>query len=621
MPNSLPIKFTNSFLSWGLIFFVSLWSPILHFIRWACTPNEHSYFFFLNQDLADWHYILKSADNHFLSIHDIQADIPIWLRPDAHSLLFFPFILIGKYLSLPSSLLLIFIDFLGGFFCAFATYFFFQTLFNDSKKSLTAFTLVYFTSGITGLIILLRWMGVGDLSLAARGFVGENHSLGYDLMEGNMVHWTTILFRPYYLFPRAFGLLSIALLYKAYRSPNTKILVLSAFCLFIATLIHPQSGLIYGAMVFVLLLIQLTCQTGRFFHRISPALWTISGLILAAVLWKLYQRIPDVDEAVKEYVKRMYNADAVPLFFAIFPMLLPAIFLVLYQTKEKVFFLVLFLIMTIYGIATSEWIIREERIFLRIILLFLSFSGLVVSIVWKRKYLLSLLRSGHLKVFFGFCLLLTVAISLSPHHDGLKVLNHSANLPGALILKPIMNVLSLIYAAPFRLGIAVPLAGFLTTLLWNAPSHFQRISFITTYSFSACSIFFYLFFIISNPSGYLGKNEQQAMLFLKTLAGNTVLCSSESSQFIIQLSQKRTLIGGIAGVLNVSERQEDISKMYHASSPDDLQHYLQKYKIDYIFVSNYERKLGINEPLFFNFPLLYDKDGVKIYHAAQPQSL
>ncbi len=618
MPNNTRLTVsTNHLLQWGLIFFFSLWSPILHLFRWLLTPDGYSYHFFLNQDLADWHYILKSADNHFLSIHDVEADVPIWFRPDAHSLLFFPFILLGKWLSLPSSFLLILVDFLGNLFCAFATLFFFQTIFQDDRKSLTAFLLAYLTSGITGLIILFRWIGFGDLDLAVSRLVGENHSLGYDLMEGNMVHWVTILFRPYYLFPRAFGLLSIALLFNAYALLNRKILFFSALCLLMATLIHPQSGLIYGLMAFVLLLIQSFRQDISFFKRIGPAICTISGLIFAAILWKLYQRIPEVDAAVKEYVKRMYNADAVPLFFAICPMLLPTILLVFQRTAEKVFLIALSSLMLLYGIATSEWIIREEQALLRFGLLLICFSTFLFLIAWKRHYLFSLLQSKR-EVFLGLCVFLIIAIALSPHHDGVKILSREDAFPSAVILKPILSTLSLIYAAPFRLGIAVPLAGLLTILLWETAPRSRSAILTSVFSVSACSILLYLFFIISSPAGYLRNSERNAMLFLKTLDGKTVLCSGESSQFIIQLAQKRTLIGGIAGVLNISERYEDISKMYRATSSEDLQPYLQKYRVDYIFLSDSERKLGATESLFSTFPLLYNHDGVKIYRASSP---
>ncbi|MFN7088552.1 MAG: hypothetical protein ACK4NX_01905, partial [Candidatus Paceibacteria bacterium] len=589
--------------------------------RWLLTPNGYSYYFFHNQDIADWHYILKSADNHFLSIHDVQRDIPIWFRPDCHALLFIPFILIGQLFSLPSFILLISIDVIGNLFCALATIFFFQTLFNDERKSLLAFCLTYFSSGIIGLIVLCRWAWLGDFSTALHGWVGENHSLGYDLMEGNMVHWSTILFRPYYLFPRAFGLLGISFLYKSYLSPKKTYFVASLLCLFFATLIHPQSGLIYGAMASILLLINLFRSNSSLLQRLLPTFYTIAGLVFAGILWKLYQRIPDVNDAVKEYLKRMYNADAVPLFFTIFPMIVPSIILVLLRTKEKKFFILLFSSMVIYGIAISEWIIREEAILLRFLLLCLVLISITLSIIWKRNYSLTLFRSNNPKVFLGICVLLIVSISLSPHHDGFKVLHRYADTFGLFssLLKPILDALSIIYAAPFRLGIAVPLAGLITLLVADVPQRI-RFSLLTgIFSISILSISLYLFILLSSNSGYLKHSDRDAMVFLKTLPGRNVLCSSESSLFIIQIAQKHTLLGGIAGVLDLFERQEDLVKMYRTSSKETLLRFLKKYQIDYIFLSDYERQLGASESNFQKFKLLYDNGSSRIYNAREYQ--
>lgn len=620
MPDILTWPFRNvRRLQVVLIILVSLASLLIYFMRWFLTPDGYSYYFFHNQDIADWHYILKSADNHFLSIHDIHRDIPIWFRPDCHTLLFMPFILIGQLFSLPSFILLISIDVIGNLFCAFATLYFFQTLFNDERKSLLAFCLTYFSSGITGLIVICRWAWLGDFSTALHGWVGENHSLGYDLMEGNMVHWTTILFRPYYLFPRAFGLLAISFLYKSYLSPKKTYFAISLTCLFFATLIHPQSGLIYGAMTVILLLIHLARSPLLLFQRLKPALWTIGGLIFAAILWKLYQRIPDVDEAVKEYLKRMYNADAVPLFFAIFLMIIPSIILVLLRTKEKAFFMILFTSMTVYGVAVSEWIIRTESVLLRFTLLCLSLTSIIFCIAWKRNYLLTLLRSDNVKVFLGICVLVIVGTSLSPHYDGIKVLQRQPDAFGSLssFLMPLLNTLSLIYAAPFRLGIMVPLAGLITLLVFDVPQRIRFSLLTSIFSISVLSILLYLFILLSSNSGYLKHSDRDAMAFLKTLPGRNVLCSSESSLFIIQIAQKHTLLGGVAGVIDLLERKEDLVNMYRTSSEETRLHFLRKYQIDYIFLSDYERELGASDSTFQRFKMTYDNGSVKIYSAKE----
>lgn len=613
-----PFHFLNR-TQWLLALFVSLCSPIIHLIRWLLSPDEYNYYFFLNQDLADWHYILKSADNQFLSIHDIESDVPIWLRPDCHFLLFSPFILIGKWLSLSSSFLLLTVDVLGNFFCALATFYFFQTLLNDERKSVLAFCLVYFSSGIVGIIVLLRCLWIGDFAQAVSGWVGENHSLGYDLMEGNMVHWTTILFRPYYLFPRAFGLIAIALLYRAYDVPNQTKLIISFLFLFLATLIHPQSGLIYGAMAGLLLLLHtLRYDNVTLFKRVKPALWTISGVVFAAILWKLYQRIPEVDAAAKEYLKRMYNADSLPLFFAIATILLPIILWTLIRTQQKLFALLLLFAVLLYSGAVSEWFIRSESVSIRILLLAVAFSMALITLVWKRKYLLNLLRSQKPSVYLGLCALTIGIIALSPHHDGIKILSKYESLFGALtpIIQSLLQILALIYAAPFRLGLAVPLAGILATLISEFSPTLRKLVLSTVFGVSAISISLYLFLLFSGNSGYLHTQEADAMRFLKTLHGKNVLCSTHSSQFIIQIAQKRTLIGGIAGVLNLNERQHDLSTFFTTEQDTLRRQLLKKYAMDYIYIGQAERQLIQDTTFYSSWTVIFENASAKILQAA-----
>lgn len=611
MPNGLSEKKT-----WLLFIFVSLWSPLIHLIRWALTPDGYTYFFFFNQDSADWHYILKSADNHFLSIHDVEKDVPIWFRPDAHAILFFPFILLGKLFSLPSFILLISIDILGNFFCAFATYFFFQTFFSDSQKSLLAFLLVYFSSGIIGLIMLFRWASLGDFVHALLGWVGENHSLGYDLMEGNMVHWTTIIFRPYYIIPRGFGLLSVALLYKAYHhTPSKKYLILSSLFLFFAALIHPQSGLIFGTMAFILLITQLVRKEKTLLARLTPFFWTISGLFLAALFWKGMQRIPDVDEAVKEYLKRIYNADPVPLFFAVSTLLIPVSLIVFFQNREKIFFLLLALLTLNYSIAVSEWFIRDESISLRIILLMIFLIGIFSILFWKRVYLIERLKLAEPKIYFGLCAFVILLIAVSPHHDAVKILRKDAELFGAFssIARSFFETLSLIYAAHFRLGITISLAGLLTALIWTLSSQARKTVLVSVFSVSAISILIYLYLLIFGKNGYLHNEEREAMLFLKSLDGKAVLCSPNTSEYLIQIAQKRTLLGGVAGVLNLEQRSTDIQTCYQTSDAQTMHDILKKYRIDYVYFGPKEKQFSSPTTSFSEFPVIFKNKSVMIF--------
>lgn len=107
------------------------------------------------------------------------------------------------------------------------------------------------------------------------------------------------------------------------------------------------------------------------------------------------------------------------------------------------------------------------------------------------------------------------------------------------------------------------------------------------------------------------------MAFLKTLPGRNVLCSSESSLFIIQIAQKHTLLGGVAGVIDLLERKEDLVNMYRTSSEETRLHFLRKYQIDYIFLSDYERELGASDSTFQRFKMTYDNGSVKIYSAKE----
>jgi len=609
MPNNLPEK-----KPWPLFVFISLWSPLIHFIRWTLTPDGYTYYFFFNQDSADWHYILKSADNHFLSIHDVEKDVPIWFRPDAHAILFFPFILLGKLFSLPSFILLISIDVIGNFFCAFATYFFFQTFFSDTKKTTLAFLLVYFSSGIIGLIVLLRWTFLGDFTLALYGWVGENHSLSYDLMEGNMVHWTTIIFRPYYIIPRGFGLLSIALLYKAYQSMiSKKYLIFSFLFLFFAALIHPQSGSIFGTMAFILLITQLVREEKTRLACLTPFFWTISGLLLAAIFWKGMQRIPDVDEAVKEYLKRIYNADPLPLFFSIATLLVPTSLLAFFHTREKIFFLLLALFLLIYSIAVSEWFIRDESVELRITLLMIFLISIFSTLFWKKKYLIERLKLADPKIYFGLCTFIFFLIAVSPHHDAVKILRKDSELFGAFssLALAFFDSLSLIYAAHFRLGLSLSLAGLLTDLLCTLSSKVRKIVLASIFSISSVSILIYLYLLIFRAA-YLHNDERNAMLFLKSLDGKIVLCSPSTSEYLIQIAQKKTLLGGVAGVLNLEQRSQDLSAFYQTTDNQLRKEILRKYRIDYVYFGPKEMQISAANVLP-EFPIIFKNRRVTIF--------
>ncbi len=605
---------------WLGIAVISLASPLLHFIRWLLTPDGYTYYFFLNQDLADWLYILQSSNNSFLSIHDVEKDIPIWLRPDAHSLILLPIGIIGKWLSIPSPFLLITIDIAGNFCCAYATYFFFQTFLEEEQKAVAAFFLAYFSSGIAGLIVLLRWIMLGDFDLAVTGWAGENHSLSYELMEGNMVNWSTILLRPYYIVPRALGLLSIALLYRASQMESAaKEKSFSALCIFLATLIHPQSGLIYGAMAAVLMLFLMLREGESFLRKINPVLWTLGGLVSAAILWKLYQRIPDVNEAVTEYLKRMYNADSVPLLFAIATLLVPTVLIILRKTREKIFVGLIILVGVIYGVSVSEWIIRDYNVGLRVILTMLSISIFGLAVIWKRDWLIESLRKAHLETVFAIWVFVIIIVALSPHHDGIKIIKQGVIDLGILgePVQAVLSVLSVIYAAPFRLGIVTPLSALCVMMIWQLNERLRQLILMTIFVVSLGSLSLYYAGIINSTAGRLSYSEKKAMEFLRTLPKKNVLCSSKASQFIIQIAMKKTLVGGIAGVLNLDERLKDLEVLFTSDDNLEQQHLIKKYRLDYLYLGTAEREMGVTEVKFSTHKKIYDQNDVMIFELRQ----
>jgi len=605
---------------WLGIAFASLSSPLLHFIRWFLTPDEYTYYFFLNQDLADWLYILQSPNNNFLSIHDVEKDISIWLRPDAHSLILLPVGIIGKWMSIPSPFLLIAIDITGNFCCAYATYFFFKTFLDEEQKVVAAFYLVYFSSGIAGLIVLLRWIILGDFTLAMAGWAGENHSLSYELMEGNMVSWSTILFRPYYVIPRALGLLSIALLYRASQMElAAKEKSFSALCIFLATLIHPQSGLIYGAMAALFMLFLMLREREIFLKKINPALWTLGGFGSAAILWKLYQRIPDVNEAVIEYLKRMYNADSVPLLFAIATLLVPTMLIILRKTREKIFVGLIMLVGVIYSISVSEWIIRDYNVGLRVILITLSIIIFGAAVIWKREWLIESLRKAYLETVFAVWVFVIIIVALSPHHDGIKMIKQGA-IDFALMDAPVqavLSALSVIYAAPFRLGIVIPLSALCVMMIWQVNEKLRQLVLMTIFFVSLGSLSLYYAGIIDSTAGRLSFSEKKAMEFLRTLPKKNVLCSSRTSQFIIQISMKKTLVGGIAGVLNLDERLKDLEALFTSDDKLEQQRLIKKYRLDYLYLSPAEKEIGATEARFSSYKKIYDQDDVMIFELRQ----
>ncbi|MDW8465882.1 MAG: hypothetical protein RML35_06785 [Chloroherpetonaceae bacterium] len=110
------------------------------------------------------------------------------------------------------------------------------------------------------------------------------------------------------------------------------------------------------------------------------------------------------------------------------------------------------------------------------------------------------------------------------------------------------------------------------------------------------------------------------MHFLRNLEGKNVMCAG-SSQYIIQIAQKRTLIGGVAGVLNLDERKDDILSFFNATSDEVRRKILKKYKIDYVYIGEAEKQLiQLDRNFLVEYPLVYGNSVAEIHVARQEKT-
>ena len=105
------------------------------------------------------------------------------------------------------------------------------------------------------------------------------------------------------------------------------------------------------------------------------------------------------------------------------------------------------------------------------------------------------------------------------------------------------------------------------------------------------------------------------MLFLKSLDRKTVLCSPNTSEYMIQIAQKRTLLGGVAGVLNLEQRSTDIQTCYQTSDIQTMHDILKKYRIDYVYFGPKEKQFSSSTISFSGFPIIFKNESVTIFQA------
>jgi hypothetical protein len=396
-----------------------------------------------------------------------------------------------------------------------------------------------------------------------------------------------------------------------------------------ATFIHPASALIYGVMVVIWTLVYALAEQkaqpkGRSAKQVLQAGGTtLLGLVVAAILWKLYQQIPEAKLSVAQYTVQLYNAEVVAIWTGI-ALLVTASFAVLMQQKRHRAFYVLILLASVAAtIGLSEFIIRDYAVKSRALWLVLSTALLIGAFFWKRMDILNWIQAGEktrTAVLLGSWVLAITAISVSPHHDALKVVEQGALNLGALT-EPVKRILEFgtnVYAARFKLGIWIPLAGLCAFLLYEykLKSLKPDVAVAAIVVLSLPSQLAYVWRWTSDSGGYMGyvpKSHMKAYEFLKQKEGRNVLCSVETGLYILNGAKKRPLLG--YGEV-IKERADDVMRFFQSDDVHLQQEVLRKYKIDYIFLSEHERQLGGTAEKLARYAKIYDQDGVQIFEVS-----
>jgi len=627
-------------LAWMVVAFATLWSPAVHLFKLSNTPDSHTYTFIQGRDPSGWVWTIESPKQNYLTSILLERDVNIFLRADALAHIFVPYGWIATLLGIPGPIMLMLIEMLWNGLCAWALYQFFHTFLKKEKIVCAALMLAYFASGVSGIWLALNWLWQGistgswQHAFFLPNWVGEHHVFSFEFYENNQLVMLTSLNRPYYMMARFFGLCALILLHRAYDTAEVKTdkkkIWLASGALFMATFIHPASALIYGVMVVIWTVVHAIAgeKTLPESHNTRQVLQaggtTLLGLIVAAILWKLYQQIPEVKLSVAQYTAQLYNAEAVAVWMGI-ALLATASFAVLMQHKtHRAFYLLILLSGFAATIGLSEFIIRDYAAKSRAVWLMLSAVLLTVAFFWKRMDIVNWIQAGEktrTAVLFGSWALAITAISVSPHHDALKVVEQGALNLGALTepVKKILEIGTNVYAARFKLGIWIPLSGLCAFLLYEYgfKSLKPDVIIAAILVLSLPSQLAYVWRWTCDSGGYMGyipKSHMRAYKFLKQKEGQNVMCATETGLYILNGAKKRPLLG--YGEDRPKERWYDAIQFFQSRDEDLQRKILRKYKIDYIFLSEHERQLGGTTENLSGYTKIYDYDGVQIFEVA-----
>ncbi|MFN3427108.1 MAG: hypothetical protein ACK41G_06005 [Candidatus Thermochlorobacter sp.] len=627
---------------WAVVVAATLWSPAVHLFKFLNTPHAHTYTFVQGRDPSGWIWAIESPKENYLASIVLERDVNIFLRSDALAHIFVPYGWIAMLLGIPSPFMLILIEMLWNGLCAWATYHFFLIFLESEKTACAALVLTYFASGISGTLLALNWLvqglntGTWQHAFFPPSWVGEHHVLSFEFYEGNQLITLTSLNRPYYMMARFFGLYALIALHQAAETAqpmlNKRKAWLSCLYLFIAAVIHPASALIFGVMAATWTAVYATARSKEQQTNVlsNPAIQagsiTLLGLILATILWKFYQQIPEVKLSVAQYTGQLFNAEAMAIWTGVSLLAFFSFAILMQQKKHRLFYILILLACLTGSIGLSEFVIKDYAVKSRMVWLALSIGLLLFALLSKGRTILNWIQVGEktrTAVLFGSWTLAIVAIAVSPHHDALKVIEQGTLNLGALTepVKKVLELGSLVYAARFKLGIWVPLSGLCAFLIYEygLKALSPNVALGIILALSLPSQLAYTWRWMADSGGYMGyipKSHAEAFEFMKQRDGRNVMCAVETGWYILNGANKRPILG--YGEDRVEEKKNDVQKFFQTDDAAVQQEILKKYKINYIFLSEHERKLAASAEKLSNYAKVYDNGDVQVFEVPIP---
>jgi hypothetical protein len=601
----------------------ALWYPLIHLIRFWLTPEGFIYTGVESTDIALFVWTMNAPYLDFSALRDLESTVSIFLRADHMAIILLPYAFITTLFGLSGvvgyTLVLCFWNAMS----VYATYHFYLVFLNQERISTLATILSYSLSGVSGLLVILNWAIGGALSgdfssaLPLSGWIGENHKLSNEFYDGNAITTLTNMSRAHYLIPRAFGLLSLALLHESIKQAPTKplsfALILSGVFMMLCTLFHPASGLVYAMMFAVLF--------GFYFFQESPVvksaarrhiLYPFSGFLLATIYWQYYRTIPEAKKLIDTYLQILHNTDPLPLLFATIPTLGVALYFIFKRLNTGRILLAL-TAAVLWLVGLSEFVISSQSVGIRAGLLSAMLFCSLLFVFIARAQILSALRNPRWQ-YGGLMLawaVLALIVSASPHHDFRTVLYSIQSESGFIAaLRKLSDVGNMLFAARFKLGIWIPLIGAFTFFVYQQSVKVRKAILVVVFVITLPSSLIYLSHTCSQ--GYILEEEFAAYSFLKAQSGENVMCASESGIFLPNIALKRSF-GTFASDANWKTHRHDMQAFYQTDS-DSLRHLLiEKYRIDFIVVGRHERALGATPSRFEHYAKRFEQGATAIY--------